>query len=124
MTRAQRALGLTFVAGGLMHFVRPQLYARIMPDYLPAHRELIYASGVAEAAGGALVLAPATRRAGGWLLIATLMGIFPANVWMAQHPERYEPVPKPLLYARLPGQGLFLYWVYRVALRRGADADD
>ena len=39
-----------------------------MPRYLPAHRELVYASGVAEIAGGAGVLHPRTRaraRAGG-----------------------------------------------------------
>ena len=36
-----------------------------MPRYLPAHRELVYASGVAEIAGGVGVLHPRTRRAGG-----------------------------------------------------------
>ena len=36
-----------------------------MPDYLPAHRELVYASGVAEIAGGAGVLHAKTRAARG-----------------------------------------------------------
>jgi uncharacterized membrane protein len=44
--------------------------------------------------------------------IATLVGVFPANVHMALHPERYRKVPKAALYARLPVQGLFVAWAY------------
>ena len=39
-----------------------------MPDYLPAHRELVYASGLAEIAGGAGVLFSKTARPAGWWL--------------------------------------------------------
>ena len=39
-------------------------------------REIVFASGVAELAGGAGVLVPRTRR-GGWWLIATLLGDLP-----------------------------------------------
>ncbi len=62
-----------------------------MPDYLPAHRELVYASGVAEIAGGAGLMCPdaKARRWAGWWLIATLIAVFPANVHMAVNPERY-----------------------------------
>ena len=61
---------------------------------------------------------PATRRVAGAWLVATLVAIFPANVWMAQHPERY-PVPggRPTLLARLPLQAVFIAWV-RAAARR------
>ena len=54
MSRA--LLGATFLATGVLHFLRPRMYEAIMPRYLPAHRELVYASGVAEIAGGAGVL--------------------------------------------------------------------
>src|SRR3954447_19653441 len=47
-----RLLGVTFLAAGALHFLRPRMYEAIMPRYLPAHRELVYASGVAEIAGG------------------------------------------------------------------------
>ena len=49
-SRLIRAAGPTFVSAGALHFVKPKVYASIMPDYLPAHRGLVYASGVAEAA--------------------------------------------------------------------------
>ena len=110
--------GPVFVVAGALHFVRPRTYAAIVPDYLPAHRELVYASGVAEALGGAGLLHPRTRRAAGWWLVATLVAIFPANVWMAQHPERYRvPGGRATLLARLSLQAAFAAWV-RAAARR------
>jgi uncharacterized membrane protein len=104
-----------YVAAGVNHFLNRRFYEAIMPPYLPAHRELVYASGVAEIAGGAgLAVAPA-RRVAGWWLIATLLAVFPANVHMALHPEQFPKVPggRRGLYARLPVQGLFIWWVLR-----------
>jgi uncharacterized membrane protein len=101
----------TFVALGTLHFLRPGWYEAIVPDYLPAQRELVRASGAAAIAGGAgVAFAPARRAAGLWL-IATLVAIFPANVHMALHPERYARFPPILLWARLPLQAAIIAWV-------------
>ncbi len=110
-------LGATFLTTGLLHFLRPRMYEAIMPRYLPAHRELVYASGVAEIAGGAGVLHSRTAKPAGWWLIATLIAIFPANVEMAVHAERFRKIPRPLLWARLPIQGLLIAWVFKSATR-------
>lgn len=106
-----RLFGPFFVFAGIMHFVIPRTYESIVPDGLPARRAIVYASGVAEIAGGAAILHPRTRRAGSLFSIATLLAVFPANVHMALHPERF-PVPggKAALYVRLPIQLLFLAW--------------
>ena len=103
---------------GINHFVMPRTYESIMPDYLPAHRQLVYASGVAEIAAALATLHPRTRKAGGWMLIVTLLAVFPANVHMALHAERYPSVPggTVALLARLPLQVLFLYWVWLATL--------
>ena len=107
--------GPVMTFAGVMHFLRPRWYIRIMPPYLPAHRELVYASGAAEIAGALGTMHPSTRRPAGWFLIATLIAIFPANVHMAVNAERFNQVPggTPALWARLPFQGLFVYWVWR-----------
>ncbi|MBS1869970.1 MAG: hypothetical protein JSS99_09925 [Actinobacteria bacterium] len=110
MTRA-RLFGPFFVLAGVMHFVVPRAYEAIVPDWLPARRALVQASGVAEIAGGLAVLHPRTRRAGSRFSVATLLAVFPANVHMALHPERYRvPGGRRALYARLPLQLLFLAW--------------
>jgi uncharacterized membrane protein len=108
--------GPFFLAAGALHFARPRLYEAIVPDYLPAHRGLVYASGAAEMLGGAGLVHPATRRLAGWWLVATLVAIFPANVWMAQHPERYGvPGGRAALIARLPLQAALVAWVRATA---------
>jgi uncharacterized membrane protein len=114
---ARLLLGAFFLAAGSLHFLRPKPYVAIVPDGLPRKLELVYASGVAELAGGALVLPERTRRTAGWWLIATLIAVFPANVNMAVNAERFRTVPEPLLWARLPVQGLLIAWVWRVAVR-------
>ena len=110
----RKLAGPFFVLAGVLHFVRPGMYEAIMPPWIPAHRELVYASGVAELAGGAGVLHPKTRKAAGWWLIATLVGVFPANLHMALHPERYRAIPggQPALLARLPLQLLLIAWAH------------
>jgi uncharacterized membrane protein len=107
----RRLCGPAFIAAGINHFVMPKAYESIMPDYLPAHRELVAASGVAEIVGGAALMHPATRRFGAWWRIATLGAVFPANLHMALHPERYRKIRPAALYARLPVQLAFIAWV-------------
>ncbi len=108
----QRLFGPVFIFAGLMHFVIPRAYESIVPDYLPAHRALVYASGVAEIAGGIGVLHSRTRRMGSWWSIGTLIAVFPANVHMALHPDRYPMIRggRAALIARLPLQALLIAW--------------
>jgi uncharacterized membrane protein len=111
----RRLFGPFFVFAGAMHFLRPRWYERIVPPWLPAPREVVYASGVAEIAGGVGVMHPRTRRLGSLWSIATLIAIFPANLHMALHPEAYEesvPGGRRALWARLPVQGLFIAWAW------------
>src|SRR3954452_15408650 len=106
MRRLLPLAGPFFVLAGVLHFLRPRMYEAIMPDWLPAHRDLVYASGVCEAVGGLALMAPdpGVRRAGGYFQTATMLGVFPANVHMARHPQRYRRIPRWSLYARLPLQ--------------------
>ncbi len=111
----RKLFGPFFVFAGVMHFVKPHWYERIMPSWLPAHTELVYASGVAEIAGGLATMYAPTRRAGSLWSIATLLAVFPANVSMALNADDFaETVPggEPTLWARLPVQILFMAWAY------------
>ncbi len=112
--RVGRAMmGAVYVVAGVGHFVATRMYMGIMPDYLPAHRELVLLSGVAEIAGGVGVLVPQTQRAAAWGLVALLIAVMPANVWMVQHPERYPGVPVWAMWVRLPLQGVLIWWAWR-----------
>jgi uncharacterized membrane protein len=118
MSWSRRALAAFFTTTGVLHFVIPRSYEAMMPPYLPAHREAVIVSGIAEIAGGAAVLPPATRRFARWWLLALLVAVFPANVHMALNPEQVrgldlDKVPRWALWARLPLQPLAMAWVWR-----------
>jgi uncharacterized membrane protein len=115
VTWSQRLLAVVFTAAGMLHFLRPKMYEDIVPDYLPAAHELVLASGAAEIAGAALLVFPRTRRLGALWLVATLVAVFPANVDMALNPERYDAIAPALLWARLPLQGVLIWWVLRAS---------
>lgn len=119
-------LGATFVLAGLNHFRSPQAYLQIMPDYLPAHEELVALSGAAEIAGGLGVLFPPTQRVTGWGLIALLTAVFPANIYGAQNGMEIfgKTVPSWLLWVRLPLQGLLIWWVYKACLEKEKKASE
>src|SRR6185312_4094269 len=82
------ALAAFFVASGVNHFVSPRFYRAIVPPSLRDRATLVVdVSGVAEVLGGVGVLLPRTRRASGGGLIALLVAVFPANLYMAREPE-------------------------------------
>ena len=114
-------LALLFCGAGVLHFVAPSAYQRIIPTWLPAPALLVALSGVAEIAGGIGLLIPATRLAAGWGLIALLIAMFPANVRMLQmaHEARASTLRRALLVLRLPLQPLLIYWVWGAAVRHG-----
>ncbi|GAA5438771.1 hypothetical protein ACFQDE_05985 [Deinococcus caeni] len=70
----------------------------------------------AEVLGGLGLLHPATRPAARWGLLALLLAVFPANVAMAQSPERFG-LPGWALWARLPLQPLLMWAVWRACGR-------
>jgi uncharacterized membrane protein len=119
MTASQRALAGFFTFTGVMHFVIPRQYEATVPDYVPiSPRDAVLYSGLAEIAGGLAVVPPATRSLARWWLIALLCAVFPANVHMAVNPEQVrgldlDRIPRWTLWARLPVQAVFVFWVWR-----------
>lgn len=117
LTLLRVLLALLFLTSGVLHLVMPAPYLSIMPPYLPAHRLLVMVSGVAEIAGGAGLLLPATRRFAGWGLLLLLIAVFPANVEMLRL-YLYRGVSMwaaILLWLRLPLQLVLLLGVWKVS---------
>ncbi len=107
-------LGLLFVVAGVLHFVVPGIYLRIMPSYLPWHLPLVYVSGAAEVLGGVGLFVPCLRRAASWGLVALLIAVWPANIWMA---VAHLPTPGILgeswaQWVRVPLQVPLMVWAW------------
>lgn len=106
-------IAVGFVAAGVLHFLRPGTYVRIIPPFLPYPLALVYISGVAEILGGIGVLIPSLRTWAGIGLIALLIAVFPANLYMALSPARAAMGVDPLLlWLRLPLQVVLIAWVW------------
>jgi uncharacterized membrane protein len=102
-----------YIGAGFLHFVHPAPFLKIMPPYLPWHLPLVYVSGAAEMLGGIGLLIPRFRRAAAWGLVALLVAVFPANIYQATNHIQMtvRPAPEWVAWARLPVQGLLIWWV-------------
>jgi uncharacterized membrane protein len=105
-------LAIFFVGAGVNHFIKPEFYLRIMPPYLPLHRELVYLSGLCEVALGVMVLIPKWTRLAGLGLIALLIAVYPANIHMAINHHLYPDIPMIFHWIRLPLQFVFMAWAW------------
>lgn len=105
-------LGVLFVLSGANHFLNTPFYVSIMPPYLPWHTALVYVSGVAECALGAMLCTPRWERLAAWGLIGLIVAVTPANLHMALHTELYPQYSPVLLWVRMPLQGALIAWVY------------
>ena len=76
-------LAAFYVFSGINHFVSPEFYRPIMPPELPAHDLLIWLSGEAELVLGVGLIIPETRRMAAWGIIAFLLAVVPANIYVA-----------------------------------------
>ncbi len=104
---------LFYVSAGTLHFLKPEPYLKIMPPYVPWHAAMVNISGACEILGGLGLLIPMTRRAAAWALVALLIAVFPANIFMAMHPVEAGAVsiPPVLRWGRLPLQLLLIWWL-------------
>lgn len=107
-------LAALMIFAGVMHFVSPAMFIRIVPRWLPAPGALVAISGACEILGGLGLLVPATRRWAAWGLVALLVAVFPANVNMAlnQIPFGRNLAAPWILWARLPLQAVLVAWAW------------
>ncbi len=121
-TNLKRAIRLfiavSMVVVGVLHFVRPSGFVRIVPSFLPAPLLLVHVSGFFEILGGLGLLVGRVHRAAAFGLIALFIAVFPANINMAVSDIQPEGghLPAALLWLRLPFQAVFIaiaWWLSR-----------
>ena len=106
------SFGYTYV--GVRHFIDPDFFLHIMPNYLEYHLELVYLTGVAEIIFGIMLIFNQTRKIGSIGLIILLILVFPANIHLVESElsQSILEVSKEQTIIRLPFQGLLLILAY------------
>ena len=97
---------------GVMHFIKPKAYMRIMPRYLPAHRLLVYLSGLAEIFLGVALIFRPLKNLAIWGIIAMLILFLMVHFYMLSSKKAGLNLPKWLLWARVLLQFGLMYWAY------------
>jgi uncharacterized membrane protein len=104
-------LALLMLLAGVMHLISPGFFLKIMPPYLPLHLELVYLSGVIEIGFGICLLIPRFSQIAAWGIIALLIAVFPANIYLYQHQE-IVPASPAVHFMRLLIQGVLIWMAY------------
>lgn len=101
-----------YVFAGLMHFIKPKMYMRIMPTYLPNHKLLVLLSGFAEIILGLALCFNQTRTLAIYGIIIMLSVFLLVHVYMLSGKKAGAGIPKSLLILRLPLQFALMAWAY------------
>jgi len=103
-----------YIIAGTFHFVKPKMYMRIMPRYLPAHKPLVYLSGVAEIALGIGFCFPQTKDLAIYGIILMLLIFLLVHFYMLSSKKAGAGIPQWALIVRLPLQFLLIWlaWFY------------
>ncbi len=107
----KRVFAALFMIAGVSHFVGTGFFLKIMPPYLPFHLTLVLVSGLIEIILGILLFVPRYSSLAAWGIIALLIAVFPANIYVYQHQELF-PFPWFLHLLRLPLQGVLILWAF------------
>lgn len=110
--RVVLAIAISFV--GIMHFVAPDPFVKIVPSSLSHPLLLVYISGFFEIAGGIGLLVPRVSQAAAWGLILLFVAVFPANINMAVNQIDLPGIPSSSLlrWGRLPLQFVLIAWAW------------
>ena len=89
------------------------MYLRIMPRYLPAHKTLVFLSGVFEIALGIMLLFQTTRALAIYGIIIMLAVFLLVHFYMLSNKKAGAGIAPWILMLRIPLQFALMYWAYQ-----------
>lgn len=101
-----------YIIAGVYHFIKPKMYIRIMPKYLPNHKLLVYVSGIAEIGLGIAICFETTKPYAIYGFIAMLAVFLLVHFYMLANKKAAAKIPKWILILRLPLQFVLMYWAW------------
>ena len=109
-------MSFMYILAGIMHFIKPQAYLRIMPGYLPNHKLLVGLSGIAEIALGISLLLPKIKDPAIYGIILMLAIFLTVHFYMLSGKKASAGIPRWILLLRIPLQFALMYWAYSYLL--------
>ena len=107
-------IALFFIYAGYAHFKKAWFFYKITPPYLQDWKKPINTIvGIAEIAGGVGLLIPQTQAWAAWGIIALLIAVFPANVYMLTSKGAGMKIKMWFLWLRIPLQFVLIALMYQ-----------
>ncbi|WET03682.1 DoxX family protein [Flavobacterium sp. YJ01] len=106
-------MAFLYIGAGINHFRKPRMYIKIIPPFFQNTKLINILSGAAEIILGILLTIPATKIFAAWGIIALLIAVFPANLYMFQNKKAGFGLPRWILFVRLLLQIVLIYWAYQ-----------
>ncbi|RXG20502.1 DoxX family protein [Leeuwenhoekiella aequorea] len=101
-----------YIIAGIMHFIKPKAYLRIMPRYLPSPKLLVYLSGLAEIILGVGLCFAVTKDYAIWSIIVMLAIFLLVHFYMLSSAKAGLNLPNWVLWGRVILQFGLMYWAY------------
>ncbi|SDE07814.1 Uncharacterized membrane protein [Pricia antarctica] len=101
-----------YIVAGVMHFIKPKAYLRIMPQYLPSHKFLVTLSGITEIVLGIGLCFSVTKDIAIYGIILMLSVFLLVHFYMLSGEKASAGIPKWILILRIPLQFGLMYWAY------------
>lgn len=95
---------IMYVIAGIMHFIKPKMYLRVMPMYLSNHKTLVLLSGIAEVALGIGLCIPALKNISIYGIIVMLAVFLIVHFNMLSSKKASAGIPIWVLVLRIPLQ--------------------
>ena len=105
-------MAVLYIIAGLNHFRNPRLYLKIIPPFFPNPKLMNLLAGFAEITLGIMLCIPALINIAAFCIIALLIAIFPANIYMYTNDKAGMGLPKIVRLLRLPLQFILILWAY------------
>jgi uncharacterized membrane protein len=122
-------LSVCIIVAGMLHFIAPEQFIKIVPGLLPYPAAIVYISGFFEILGGIGLLIPAVSQAAlplrqlcwrrtpvraAWGLLLLFIAVYPANINMAVNHIKIANIPDANWFQaiRLPFQFVLIAWAW------------
>ncbi len=104
--------GVFFIVAGIGHFIDPQKYFALIPNFLPKAASN-YLAGLAEIVAGSFLLIPKFIKLGGLIILIMMVVFLPLHIL-----DIFKDKPAfgnhALAIIRLPLQFLLIYWAWSI----------
>ena len=99
-----------YIFAGLMHFIKPKAYIKVMPNYFKHKAFLVYLSGVAEIVLGIALFFELIKDFAIYGIVLLLLIFLTVHINMLKGEREAMGIPKIILILRIPLQFLLIWW--------------